>query len=334
MTRRRARRQQHVCTDNFLRTVIDPGFNSWWSNMTKMRCDDHSNAGRVEEVNNGFVTPGRPLAKRSKKSTDQISPAASAFDPGGHDRGDISDTFGFQDQMKTVDFGDDYTGGGDFGGNGQRLSSVAEIARRGSSLPTSLIGSFLDGGPRSNFSRDDASNDHVRSQRVSAAFPWSQDHGKAAPGMGSSPAFGGSAAGGGFASSSSVHNGVFGGVEGDSQGIRLHDELDFPLGGAQEYPIALEDDSQRTDMSLITLERTLEKESLSVLQYLRRHVDPMSKKTSFREFLSPQGLQSPDRRVAATGFYYILAGIALSTKGHIRVRQGEAYQEIHLQILD
>ncbi|KAG8873440.1 hypothetical protein FRB97_006729, partial [Tulasnella sp. 331] len=116
------------------------------------------------------------------------------------------------------DFGDDYTGGGDFGGDDQRPSSVAKIAHRGSSQQTSLAGSFFGGGGRSDFSKDNASDNHVRPQRVSVAFQWSQDHGKAAPRMGSSLAFGGGAGGGDFASSSSVHNGVFeGGVECDSQ---------------------------------------------------------------------------------------------------------------------
>ncbi|KAG8990879.1 hypothetical protein FRB94_013022 [Tulasnella sp. JGI-2019a] len=308
--------------------MLDQGFNSWWSERTKMRYDDHANAGRVGD---GFATPSCPPAKRSKgshpSSDDIFSPAPGAFAPVGDHGGGVRYSFEFQDQMETVDFGD-YTGSGIVGEEKPPFGSNADIenGRRGSSQPTSHAGSHLDGPHKSIFSKDNVSSNNqnqARSQRDSAAYPWSQLN------VASSSVVGGAASGrSGFGPSSSAQSDVqLGPRGGGSQDGGFVDE-DFPLGENQD-PAALEDDSQRTDMGLLTLERTLESESLLFLQHLRLQVNPMSRKTTFKKYLNPHGPVQLSRRIAATAFYHVLA---LSTKGHVRVQQDEAYEDIRIQL--
>ncbi|KIO21570.1 hypothetical protein M407DRAFT_125376 [Tulasnella calospora MUT 4182] len=116
----------------------------------------------------------------------------------------------------------------------------------------------------------------------------------------------------------------------DENAMEIGDFFTFEeeiLPGGAGGSLSAADDSQMTDVSLITMQRTMEIGSAKFLNHLVANVNQASKSISFGEYLAPG---TADRRVAAMGFYHVLD---LTTKHRIRADQPNAYGPITLTVL-
>ncbi|KAG8895690.1 hypothetical protein FRB99_000386 [Tulasnella sp. 403] len=275
--------------------ALDKEMTTWWNEILVSRYEDFSSRGRVQ-IDDGFAVPAPPKKRQKRGSRHNDSPMHDSQvaneeqeqdtigqgSDGGHMAGFLVDDIDFAAMMQ------------DDNQVGQPASSVEpEQGRRGSSRPaSSAMGSHLEGRNRGG------------SQR-SSLFPWTKDAQDKGPAESSSN-FGASY--GGFAApSSSVQGGIRASSafpEGmDANSVFNIGNEDMPAPSPIPEPTGGDDDTQRTDMSLLTLERTLEAQSFQFLTHLNANVDPVARFTAFNALLDPKSIS---RTVAATGFYHVL----------------------------
>lgn len=286
----------------------------WYKGIVKARHDAFSTRGRAQ-IDDGFVVPAIPKKRRKTTKNDtndgaveRVQFTADFNAPNGFPSDDTNGgNIPFDDNM---DWMQDIP---DNGGVQQVGSAEPEQGRRGSSVPSSDLGSHLTRKP----------HPQPASQRTSNP-PWDLD--ALAPEV--APVDYAANTPGRMRRSRSL-SAVRVGREDenavDADNSFTFDEEIVPNGAAAS--LAAADDSQMTDMSLITMERTMEIGSAKFLTHLVANVDQVSKSVSFSEYLAPGTV---DRRVAAMGFYHVLD---LTTKHRIRADQPNAYGPITLTIL-
>ncbi|KAG8930454.1 hypothetical protein FRC01_002736 [Tulasnella sp. 417] len=289
--------------------AIDPGMVSWYKDILKTQHSAFSAQGRAQ-IDDGFAVPALPKKRRKttkKDKNDGVEEGLGfAADLGALNGFPSDDTNGgnmpFDDNMDWMqDVRDD-------GGVPQLGSAEPEQGRRGSSLPSSDLGSHLNKKPQ------------PASQRTSNA-PWEID----AVAPEAAPADYTVNTPGRMRRSRSLSI-VRVGQE-DENAMEVGDSFTFEEEIRPEDAGGTAEDSQMTDMSLITMQRTMEIGSARFLTYLVANVDQASKSVSFGEYLAPAAV---DRRVASMGFYHVLD---LTTKHRIRADQPNAYGPITLTIL-
>lgn len=285
---------------------------AWYKDIVKAQHSAFSAQGRAQ-IDDGFAVPALPKKRRKTTKKDKVDEVEErldlAADSGALNRFPSDDTNGgnmpFDENM---DWMQDVPGDGGVPHVG---SAEPEQGRRGSSLPSSDLGSHLSKKPQ------------LASQRNSNA-PWEID--ALVPEL--APADYSVNTPGRLRRSRSL-SAVRVGQE-DENAMEVGNSFTFE----EEIPpdaaggsLSAAGDSQMTDMSLITMQRTMDIGSARFLTHLVANADQASKSASFGEYLAPG---TADRRVAAMGFYHVLD---LMTKHHIRADQPSAYGPITLTVL-
>ncbi|KAG8960367.1 hypothetical protein FRC03_006606 [Tulasnella sp. 419] len=265
--------------------IFDPQLNKRWADMMKIHFDN----GKAQNDKDGFAVPALPRRKAARRMSltideadamnPQVAFGGDDIQPFGGDEGTFFDDGGMnQDYNMTVNFGDD--GDIPFDDNvGQRGSSVdqAEQGRKGSSKPSSLIGSQLGSA--------------VKGSHRSSIAPWDPS-----AAMDEEPNIADAFDTYGFPSSSIKGSATKRQDRIPSNPISPLSSLVQPLG---EDVTMDADETQQTDVSLATME----KQSLLFFNHLSTRVDPLTKSITFDKLLEPR---KTTRAVAASGFYHLL----------------------------
>ncbi|KAG8926841.1 hypothetical protein FRC02_008632 [Tulasnella sp. 418] len=270
--------------------IFDPQLNKRWADMMKIHFDN----GKAQNDKDGFAVPALPRRKAARRMSltideadamnPQVAFGGDDIQPFGGDEGTFFDDGGMnQDYNMTVNFGDD--GDIPFDDNvGQRGSSVdqAEQGRKGSSKPSSLIGSQLGSA--------------VKGSHRSSIAPWDPS-----AAMDEEPNIADAFDTYGFPSSS---------IKGSAtkRQDRIPSNPISPLSNRNRMSLAQPlgedvtmdaDETQQTDVSLATME----KQSLLFFNHLSTRVNPLTKSITFDKLLEPR---KTTRAVAASGFYHLL----------------------------
>ncbi|KAG9006386.1 hypothetical protein FRB90_009953 [Tulasnella sp. 427] len=275
--------------------AVDPGLVSWYKGLVKAQHDTFSANGRVQ-IDDGFAVPGvapaLPKKRRKVASKDKEDAVIEPLDVPPAEVDALNgfpsdDTNGggvpFDDNM---DWMQDVPGGQDLGSALILLLTLMkepEHGRRGSSVPSSDLGSHLTRKTQLKPASQRGSNP-----------PWDQD--ADVPPLNEMMNTPGEMRR--TRSLSVVQVGREDGNAIDAEGSFTFEE-EAATNGARDT----QDDSQMTDMSLITMQRTMEVGSAKFLTHLVTAVDPATKAISFDKYLTPGVI---DRRVAAMGFYHVL----------------------------